>query len=152
MALMKSHHEVSYYIHLSRTSWSKLDLPLETIPGHVDTHPNKIASVLKTGIGELKGDCFFDGVCPCQYERITFEYAPMRSSWGCCSRVSEYRVTSCMVQDQAANLGMVRCCLCARWYHLICVMLSPDNLSVWHALTAETLHMRSSQQRMPWKT
>ena len=44
---------------------------------------------------------------------------------------SEYCISSCTVQDQAANLDMVRCCLCARWYHLKCVSLPSDEVGVW---------------------
>ena len=45
--------------------------------------------------------------------------------------VSEYCISSCVVQNQATNLDMVHCCLCARWYHLKCVSLPSDEVGVW---------------------
>ena len=40
-------------------------------------------------------------------------------------------IDDCKVQGLAADLEMVRCCSCARWYHLKCVALPPDELGVW---------------------
>ena len=40
-------------------------------------------------------------------------------------------IDDCKVQGLTADLEMVRCCLCARWYHIKCMALPPDELGVW---------------------
>ena len=40
-------------------------------------------------------------------------------------------IADCQAWVLATDLEMVRCCLCARWYHLKCVALPPDELGVW---------------------
>ena len=37
----------------------------------------------------------------------------------------------CPYRENAVNLEMVRCCLCSKWYHLVCVALPPEEMGVW---------------------
>ena len=37
----------------------------------------------------------------------------------------------CPYREDAVNLEMVRCCLCSKWYHLVCVSLPPEEMGVW---------------------